>query len=197
MKSIRSTLAGLALAAAVVVPLTACGHGRGGAGYMQFSSGSISLKNGAVLVKSRDHGKARVESDGSLQVGGEPVKLTPQGQAALARYNATALAFTDQALNLGMESADFALHTIGEVFNGLVNGNPDQAGKEADRGGWALEQKAKALCARMDQWRQAQDAAALAVPEFRPYAVIVTRDTQDCFVSSEEKARDAGPAAPT
>jgi hypothetical protein len=81
------------------------------------------------------------------------------------------------------------------VFQGLLHGNADEAGKEAERGGHAIEDKAKALCQRMEEWRQAQDAAAQAVPEFKPYALITPHDTRDCVVESgDKKPKTAEPA---
>lgn len=194
MRNIRSSLTSLLITAAAALPLAACGHhGAGGRGYMHFDQGSISLKNGAVVIKLKNHDSARVDGDGRMSIGGEELKLTPQGQAALAHYNAGAVQFTDQAVSLGLESVDFALHTVGQVFEGLLHGSAEQAGKEAERGGQAIEARARALCQRMEEWRQAQDAAAQAVPQFKPYAVITPHDTRDCYVESDDgKPKDEG-----
>ncbi|MFI4979435.1 MAG: DUF2884 family protein [Nevskiales bacterium] len=175
---------------------SACAHAASNYhGFMTFGSGSVSLKNGAVVIKVKGHEKARVSGEGKLSIGGNDVTLSPQEQVALARYNASALVFTDKAKDLGMESADFALHTLGQVFKGVFDGTTDQASEEADRGGKVIEAKAKMLCKRMDDWRLAQDVAAQAVPEFKPYAVIGPDDTRDCFVDSRDP-RDAAPDMP-
>jgi hypothetical protein len=162
-------------------------------GFMLFDSGAVSLKNGSVVIKIKGHDRARVSGEGKLSIGGADVAVTPQAQAALAQYNADGVAFTDQAKDLGVESADFALHTIGQVFKGLLHGTADEAGSEADRGAQVIDAKARLLCQRLDEWRKAQDAAAQAVPEFKPYAVIDADEARECDADS----KDSPPAPST
>jgi hypothetical protein len=167
----------------VAVAFSACSHASSSHhGAMSFDKGSISFKHDSVVIKARGQEEARVAGDGTLSIGGDEVALEPQAKAALSRYNAQGSLFVDQAMNLGLDSAGFAVHTVGQVFKGLLEGDPDRAGQEAEQGGHALEEQAKALCGRLDQWREAQDAAATAVPQFRPYAVIGSNDGHDCFV---------------
>jgi len=180
MKRIRSSLISLLFTAAVALPLLACSHPAEGHGFVHFERGGISLRNGAVLIKVKGHDTARVSSTGGLRIGDADIAVSPQGQAALEHYNATAQIFTDQAMNLGLDSADFALHTLGQVFEGLVQGTPDRAGREAEQGSRVIEARARGLCLRIQEWRLAQDAAAEAVPAFRPYAVIRGEDLDDC-----------------
>jgi len=171
----------------LAISFSACGHAASSHhGFMFFDKGSVSLKNGAVVIKIKGHDQARVTGDGKLSIGGTDVTVSPQAQLALAKYNADALVFTDQAKDLGLQSAGFALHTIGQVFKGILHGTADQAGQEADQGSKVIEAKAQLLCQRMDEWRVAQDAAAQAVPEFKLYAVIGAADTKDCFVDSND-----------
>jgi len=192
MRRIRSSLISLFFTAAVAVPLLACSHPAEGHGFVNFDAGAISLRNGSVQIKVKGHDTARVSGAGGLRIGDADIAVSPQGQAALGRYNAAAQQFTDQAVNLGLDSADFALHTLGQVFEGLVDGSTDHASREAEQGSRAIEARARALCGRMQDWRLAQDAAAEAVPEFRPYAVIRSRDADDCQV---DRGRDRTPGA--
>jgi len=185
MKRIRSSLISLFFTAAVAVPLLACGHPVEGRGLVNFKSGAISLRNGSVLIKLKGRDTARVSGAGGLRIGDTDVAVSPQGQAALGRYNATAQLFTDQAVKLGLDSADFALHTLGQVFEGLLHGSTDRASREAGQGSRAIEARAQALCEHLREWRTAQDAAAEVVPEFRPYAVIRNQDTDDCQVNRD------------
>ncbi len=195
MKRIRSSLISLLFTAAVAVPLVACGHPHTSAGFVHFDGGGISLKNGTVVIKLKGQDTAHVSGDGQLRIGDRDIAVSPQARAALSRYNASALGFTDQAVNLGVDSADFALHTIGQVFDGLLHGTADQVGKDAEQGGRDIEAKARALCQRMDEWRLAQDAAAAAAPEFRPYALITASDTDQCTVDEHHQHAPDKPAA--
>lgn len=192
MKRIRSSLISLMFTAAVAVPLLACSHPAEGHGFVHFERRGISLRNGSVVIKVKGHDTARVSGAGGLRIGDADIAVSPQGQAALGRYNATAQILTDQAMNLGLDSADFALHTIGQMFEGLLQGAPDRAGREAEQGSRVIEARARALCQRMQEWRLAQDAAAEAVPEFRPYAVIRAEDIEDCRA---DQGKDLPPGA--
>ena len=197
MRRIRSSLISLAFTAAVAATLAACGHsGSGNGGGIHFDRGGISLKNGSVLIKVKGQDTAHVSGDGHLRIGDKEVAVSPAAQAALARYNADALGFTGQAVGLGLDSADFALHSVGQMFNGLLQGKPEEAGKQVEQGGQAIEAKARVLCQRLQDWRQAQDDAAAAAPEFRPYAVISAHDADDCQVSDHGKPAADKPAAP-
>lgn len=191
MKRIHSSLIRLLLAAALALPPAGCGNSQHARGYMNFDGGGISLKNGTVVIKVKRREPAHVGGDGRLSIGDREVAVSPQAQAALGRYNAAALGFTDDAVNLGLEGADFALRSIGQVFSGMLQGTTDQASRQAEQGSHAIEAKAKALCQRLQEWRLAQDAAAAAAPEFRPYAVIKTHDTDDCSVNDRAPEKPA------
>ncbi len=190
MKRIRSSLISLLFTAVVAVPLLACSHPAQGHGFVHFERRGISLRNGSVLIKVKGRDTARISSAGDLRIGDADIVVSPQGREALGRYNAVAQGFTDQAVNLGVDSADFALHTIGQVFEGLLQGSPDRAGREAEQGSRVIEARARALCQRMQEWRLAQEAAAEVVPEFRPYAVIRSDDIDDC---RPDHGRDRAP----
>jgi hypothetical protein len=165
----------------LAISFSACSHAASSHhGFAIFDNGAVSLKHGTVVIKLKGHDQARVTGEGKLSIGGTEVAVSPQAQVALARYNAGAVVFTDQAKSLGVDSADFALHTIGQTFKGILHGNTDQVGDEADQGAKLIEAKARLLCQRMDEWRAAQDAAAQVVPEFKPYAVISADQTRDC-----------------
>ena len=179
------------LALLLAVAVSACSHATSTHHLaMNFGRGAISFKHDEVVIKLEGQDEARVARDGSLSIGGEAVQLTPQARAALARYNSLGGQFLDQAVNLGLDSAGYALRTVGQMFAGLLEGDPDRAGREAERGGQQIKGQARELCGRLEQWRAAQDAAAAAAPPFAPYAVIKTRDTRDCFVDDHDDHDD-------
>jgi hypothetical protein len=183
MKPIR-----LLLPALLTLCLAACGHS--GHGRVHFDGGEVGFDHHAVLIQTHHHERARVGTDGSLEIGGAPVKLTPAGQAALSRYNATANGFITQAVKLGLQAAHFALDSIGDMFIGMLNGEADQAGKHVERGGKRIEQEALGLCQGLKDWRAAQDAVVQAVPEFGPYAVIGDHDVEhDCKVEDHHDGK--------
>lgn len=179
----------------LALTFSACGHAAAAHnGFAVFDNGNIVLKKGTVVIKLRGHDRARVDGAGRLSIGGSEVALSSPAQQALARYNADAVAFDQQARRLGLDSAGFALHTIGQVFQGVLQGNADQAGREADRGSQVIEARARLLCQSMEQWRQAQDAAVALAPEFRPYAVISREQGSNC--APAEGSPDGAAAQP-
>jgi hypothetical protein len=162
--------------------LAACGHANH-VGHIHFDGGEVAFDHQTVLIRTHHADGAQVGADGSLKIGGAPVKLTPAGQAALSRYNAAANGFIHQAVKLGVQAAHFALDSIGDMIIGMVNGEADKAGKHVEKGGHRIEQEAVDLCQGLKDWRTAQDAAVQAVPEFSPYAVIGNHDVEhDCKV---------------
>jgi hypothetical protein len=66
------------------------------------------------------------------------------------------------------------------VLKGLFDGKVDEAGAEADQGSEEIVKRAFELCDRFRDAYVSQNAAAAAVPEFKPYAVISAKQVQDC-----------------
>ena len=158
-----------------------------------FGGGDIRYDKHTIVIKVPDQPKARVAPDGKLLLDDKPVALNAAEQAAMARYYTVGRGFGNQAVQLGFDSAGFALHTVGSVFEGLLHGDPDRIGKDAKQGGEAIKSQARALCRNLDDWRSVQDAAAAAVPEFKPYAVIGLDDSAHCIVDDEAPGKQ--PAA--
>jgi hypothetical protein len=163
-----------------------------------FGDGDIRYDKHTIVIKVPDQPRARVTPDGKLLLDEKPVALNAAGQAAMARYYATGRGFGNQAVQLGFDSADFALHTVGSVFEGLLHGDTDRIDKDAKQGGEAIKSQARALCQSLEDWRTVQDSAAAAVPEFKPYAVIGQRDAAKCVVDDDKDSdQPAKPEAKT
>lgn len=168
---------------------------KGSGVHFGFGNGDVAYDKHTIVIKVPDLPRARVTPDGSLLLDEKPVALSAAGQAAMARYYTVGRGFGNQAVQLGFDSADFALHTVGSVFEGLLHGDTDRIGKDAKQGGEAIKNQAKALCQSLDDWRSAQDAAAAAVAEFKPYAVIGQHDSAQCVVDDKDSDQPAKPAA--
>lgn len=111
-----------------------------------FHYGFVSVERDAVVIRVKGYDQARVTPQGQLLVGGKALAVSPEGQAALARYNAAGHQFVDRSLKLGLDSANFALHTVGKAFKGLLHGDPDRVGQSAEQGSHDIEARARTLC---------------------------------------------------
>lgn len=218
MKRIASRLLLLSL---LGLPLAACHHHQGGSGsdsgdgkdshfnfsfddsddkkgaglHFGFGDGDIGYDKHTIVIKVPDQPRARVTPDGALLLDEKPVTLGAAGKAAMARYYSVGRGFGNGAVQLGFDSASFAAHTVGKVFEGLLHGDTDQIEKDAKQGSAAIKDQARALCQSLQDWRAAQEAAAAAVPEFKPYAVIRAHDVDHCVDEDDDNDQPAKPAA--
>ena len=158
--------------------VSGCSHGHHS--QVGFRYGFVNLDHDTVVIRVKGYDEAQVTPQGELLLGGRPQAVSPQARAALSRYNAAGRQFVDRSLQLGLDSAGFALHTAGEAFKGVLHGDTDGVGAAAEQGKRSIEAKARDLCQSLRDWRSAQDAATAATPEFRPYAVIEPQDRADC-----------------
>lgn len=170
------------------------GKGKGAGLHFGFGDGDIGYDKHTIVIKASEQPRARVTPDGALLLDEKPVVLSAAGRAAMARYYKVGRGFGNQAVQLGFDSAGFAVHTVGKVFEGLLHGDTDQIEKDAKQGSEGIKNQAKALCQSLQDWRTAQDAAAAAVPEFKPYALIGAHDVDHCVVDDDDE-QPAKPAA--
>jgi autotransporter translocation and assembly factor TamB len=188
----------LALAAAASPASADSGSGSSGGAHINVNimsdddrrltgNGSISHDHGALLIRVDGYDPARVGADGALSIGGTAVAVDAGGRRLLAKYHADADTVSVQARALAKQGVHFALHTVAEVLSGLVTGTVDEAGAEAEAGSHKIEVEARGLCMMLDQWHSDQQAAAVAVPEFRPYASISSKDVSDCYAGMKDE----------
>ncbi len=143
--------------------------------------GSISMARNKLVVKVKGNADAKVASDGGLSIDGTPVAVSDDGRQALKDYYSQGKAVVDQGKAMGKEGVYFAFNTMGNVFASLLTGSEREADKRVEKDARDFQNRAEALCASLDALRQAQDAAGKAVPEFVPYAGVVTaKSVDDC-----------------
>jgi hypothetical protein len=143
--------------------------------------GSISMAGKDVLVKVKGIADARVTADGSLSIGKKPVTVSADGRKALLIYHDQGRSVVDQGKAMGKEGVYFAFNTMGNVFASMLTGSDDEASHRVEKDAKKFQKRAEALCNTLGELRDAQDAVASAVPEFAPYAGVVTaKSVTDC-----------------
>jgi hypothetical protein len=187
------------LALSAVAILSACDgsdndrtrHYRSRHGYtVSAAAGSIYVHKNDLVIRSDEHDTAVIHPDASLSVDGDDVPVTEAGRKALNGYRAAYKSLAEDAINLGLDGVDLGVSVMGKVMKGLLDGTADEAGKEADRRGKALDQRARGLCTKLSALRDAQQNVVAAVPQFSDYAVIDVDEVKDCFDDNQKDAVD-------
>lgn len=140
----------------------------------------ISIHDGSIAVHARGAADADVTAAGDLSIGGKAVALTPAQRGLLKRYYAQVMAVRDDGIATGKAGAAMAGHAIGSVASGLAHGDPDSIGPAIDARAKQVEAKALAVCNDVAAVQTQQNALALALPAFKPYARIDGHDATEC-----------------
>jgi len=164
---------------------------RGHHGFFAAGDGAIDMQGDVVVIRAGGQdGDAEVSPDGALRIDGDAVELTAEGRSALKAYDAAAVAIRQHAIAVGRAGAEFGIDTLKNVVGGLIDGTVEQAGDKAREGALDLVTNARDLCGRLQAMETAQAAAAAAVAEFRPFAVIDQDQVTECYAELDEARRD-------
>ena len=123
---------------------------------------------------------AVVSAAGELAIAGKTVALNAGQKELVTRYFSNASAVRDDGFATGMAGASTALTAIGSVVSNLANGEPDKIGPEVDAKAAKIEEHVEKLCRDLRELATTQDALAASLPDFKPYALIVEKEVDDC-----------------
>ncbi|HTI96728.1 MAG TPA: hypothetical protein VL425_09505 [Rudaea sp.] len=160
----------LALCAATA----ACSHGDS-----EFQHLSV-LDDSHIAVHAPGLADAVIDSSGALSIAGTPVTVNAAQAQIAVRYFASALALRNDAMKTGAAGASTAATAIASVAEGLASGNPDSIDAKVNASAAKVEAAANRVCADVRALAQAQNELAAALPQFKPYATIVTHEVNDC-----------------
>ena len=123
---------------------------------------------------------AQLTPEGDLLIDGKPVPVTPAQHAMLVQYRQAIMKVAKSGMALGVQGADLGGQAIGEVFAGLMSGNPDRIEKNINAKAGKIEARARQLCLDLRPLQQLQQQLAAALPAFAPYATMDAADIEDC-----------------
>ena len=123
---------------------------------------------------------AVVSAAGELAIAGKELPLNPDQKDLAAQYFAHASALRDDGFATGMAGASTALTALTSVVTGLANGEPDKIGQDVEAKAAKLDEHVERLCRDLHELAATQDMLAAALPDFKPYALIVEKDVDDC-----------------
>lgn len=195
-----------ALALSVLLILAACTRHDDDSGpaprraatmHLGHGDGAIGMDGDAVVIEAGGTpDRAVVSPDGRLTIGDRLIDTDSAGQAALKAYDAAAVAMKGHAIAIGRTGAAFGVDVLRDVARGFFDPHRmKQVGEHARAGADGLRAILRDLCTRMDTLHTAQQAAAAAVPAFRPYAVLDPEQVRDCYEEIDERSNDAADAA--
>ncbi|TBR07731.1 MAG: hypothetical protein EPO46_10890 [Lysobacter sp.] len=160
----------------------------------QFFSGEH--RNVFARVGHKDPADTRPDAEltpsGELLIDGKPVPVNAAQHTMLVQYRQAIMTVAESGMALGVQGADLGGQAIGEVFKGLMSGNPDQIDKNINAQAGKIEAQAMQLCRQLRPVHELQQQLAVAVPQFAPYATLKASDIDDC-----DKRRGNGNATTT
>jgi hypothetical protein len=158
--------------------------------------GSLGFSRDSVRIRPEGVPEARIFPGGRLVIGGDDVPVNDEQRALLVAYHDAAMQLREQGKQTGIAGAKVGVAAVGAVISGLAQGDPDSIGPKVEAEAEKVKQAALKLCEDMAMMRQAQEALAVDLEAFRPYATIKEDDVTDCRHGVDSNGAPASPGAP-
>ncbi|MDR7098766.1 hypothetical protein J2X04_001113 [Lysobacter niabensis] len=133
-------------------------------------------------TKSRPPLKGEITPRGDLLIDGKPVALAAGQRRQLQDYRAqvidiarTGIDAGEQAAMLAIDATDVSLFRL--IVGGLTGSLERRVEATVQR---EIQPLVLQICHRLPQLRDSQQALAVSVPEFRPYATLDADDVENC-----------------
>lgn len=183
MKIIHTPLLALFMAAL----LCSCNPGAS----VSTGGGKISANDKSVTLRVDGLPNAEITATGDLSIDGKAVAVDASQRALLQAYHREMNAMTADGIAIGKQGASLAGKAVTEAIKGAINGKTDDVESKVEVEAKKIEQQAMQLCKRLVTVKASQDALAVSLPEFRPYATLDQSDVDDCG-SSQNDSYSAG-----
>lgn len=138
--------------------------------------------------------KAEISPKGDLLIGGKAVPVDDAQRALLLEHRTNVVAIAEAGMTIGVRGADLGMKAAGEALKGVFSGNTDEIEKRIEAEAEKIKADAVVLCNRLPAVLDSQQRLAAALPEFKPYATMTTKDIDDCH--DETAGKPAAPPTP-
>ena len=160
----------------------------------KMATSNISVSEGASTLP-----KAEITPQGDLLIGGQPVSINEKQRALLLQHRANVTAVALAGMEIGVQGADLGMRAAGEAIKGIFNGNTGEVEKKIEAEAEKMKLSAAKLCEKLPALQESQQALAVAIPEFKPYANMKQADIDGCLedtspVASYDAGKDVGAA---
>lgn len=176
------------LALAIAALLCACNPG---ATVVTGNGNVIKASNKSVTLRTDGLPNAEITAAGDLSIDGKAVVVNASQRALLQTYHREMNAMTADGIAIGKQGASLAGKAVTEAIKGAISGNTDDVESKVEAETKKIEQQAMQLCKRLVTIKTSQDALAISLPEFKPYATLDQSDVDDCG-SSQNDSYSAG-----
>ena len=157
-------------------------------------SGRISANGKSVTLRVNGLPNAEITAAGDFSIGDKTVTVNAAQRAFLQSYHHEMNAMTADGIAIGKQGASLAGKAVTEAIKGAISGNTDDVESKVEVEAKKIEQQAMQLCKRLVTIKASQDALAITLPEFKPYATLDQSDVDDCG-SSQNDSYSAGKEA--
>lgn len=130
----------------------------------------ITFDSTGMKVHATGKPDAHVGRDGSLDIGGRAIDVTPAQRELLQRYYGEARATMATGKAVGRQGVQMATHGIGAAIRSIFHDDSTEMDKRMDAASANIEAAAGKLCHDVEALAATQEAIASGIPAFAPYA---------------------------
>jgi hypothetical protein len=165
------------LALSIAALLCACNPG---ATVVTGNGNVIKANDKSVTLRTDGLPNAEITAAGDLSIDGKAIAVNASQRALLQTYHREMNAMTADGIAIGKQGASLAGKAVTEAIKGAISGKTDDVESKVEAEAKKIEQQAMQLCKRLVTIKASQDALAVSLPEFKPYATLDQSDVDDC-----------------
>jgi hypothetical protein len=144
-------------------------------------NGHIGLNDDKATLHVDGLPDAVISAAGDLSIDDKPVSVDASQRSLLQTYYRNVAGIRDHGIETGKEGAATAGVALKSVASGLANGDTGQIDKQVNAQADKVRQSAMKICQDLADTQTTQNALALQLPAFKPYAGLVAdSDVRDC-----------------
>lgn len=124
--------------------------------------------------------RAEISPDGRLLIEGVEVTTSDAQRAQVLAYRKQVEGIALAGMDVGVAGANLGARAAGEAIRGIFNGETQEIEKRINAEADQVKQRAQQICERLPALLASQQALAVALPDFAPYATMDQSDVDDC-----------------
>lgn len=132
-------------------------------------NGAVVLKDNVLTLHAKDAPDAQIDSDGTLQIDGKNVAITPAQRGLLMLYFQNVMDVHQTGMEMGKVGASMGTNALKDSIAGKSKAEKDN---DAKAGGGQLKVLGLKICQDQANIENVQDQLAAQLPAFKPYGHI-------------------------
>ncbi len=135
---------------------------------------------GNISLSGEGANRGEITPEGKLLIGGTEVTTTEAQRAQLLAYRKQLEAIAMAGMDVGVAGAQLGVAAAGEALKGIFSGKTDEIEQRINAEADKIKAQAMTICEKMPAMMAAQQALAVSLPAFKPYATMDQSDIDDC-----------------